>query len=111
MSDPTCAYCGDGMDSIGTLNHIECVAALEAERDRACDLAEQAQSQAARALTVAEQAEAKATRYFGNWNEEAEARKEDIAEVERLRHAFENRARDGIALDAMLTAREEAGDE
>lgn len=35
MSDipATCPYCGDGMESIGTLNHIECVAALEAERD------------------------------------------------------------------------------
>ena len=27
--EPTCRYCGDGMESIGTLNHIECVASLE----------------------------------------------------------------------------------
>ena len=27
----TCPYCGDGMESIGTFHHIECVAALEAE--------------------------------------------------------------------------------
>ncbi len=33
MSEPTCPYCGDGMESVGTLNHIECVRALVAERD------------------------------------------------------------------------------
>ncbi len=36
----TCPYCGDGMNSVGTLNHIECVmrlqAALAAERQKRC---------------------------------------------------------------------------
>jgi len=27
-SVPVCPYCGDGMNSVGTLNHIECVRAL-----------------------------------------------------------------------------------
>lgn len=31
MSDHTCPFCGDGMESVGTLNHIECVAALMAD--------------------------------------------------------------------------------
>jgi len=34
MNAPTCPYCGDGMESVGTLNHIECVVAIMAERDR-----------------------------------------------------------------------------
>lgn len=34
MSAPICPYCGDGMESIGTLNHIECATKLLAEVDR-----------------------------------------------------------------------------
>lgn len=34
MSAPICPYCGDGMESIGTLNHIECATKLLAEVER-----------------------------------------------------------------------------
>jgi uncharacterized protein with PIN domain len=30
----TCPYCGDGLESIGTMNHIECVRAVMDEADR-----------------------------------------------------------------------------
>jgi hypothetical protein len=29
--EPTCPFCGDGLEAIGTLNHIECVEKLSAE--------------------------------------------------------------------------------
>ena len=34
MSAPICPYCGDGMESIGTLNHIECATELLAKVER-----------------------------------------------------------------------------
>jgi len=37
MSEPTCPHCGDGMNSIGTLNHIECVVALQEQVERRRD--------------------------------------------------------------------------
>ena len=39
MPEPVCPFCGDGPQSIGTNNHIECVESLMAERDTALAIA------------------------------------------------------------------------
>ena len=39
MTNPTCPVCGDGMECVGTLNHIECVEKVMAERDAALERA------------------------------------------------------------------------
>lgn len=60
-----CPYCGDGTESIGTLHHIECAAALtarveelERERDNEMRLRKNAGAAAVLAIELKEQAEA-----------------------------------------------------
>jgi hypothetical protein len=64
VSAPICPYCGDGMESIGTLNHIECATKLLAEVERLRSLQggpamtdKPAESAVERAIYVIESAE------------------------------------------------------
>ena len=53
MSEPTCPFCGDGMASVGTLNHIECVAALRSQLQAKTEDAERWEGIARRVAAVA----------------------------------------------------------
>jgi hypothetical protein len=44
VTGDTCPYCGDGPQCVGTVNHIECVAALEAENAELTARAETAEA-------------------------------------------------------------------
>lgn len=46
MGLPTCPYCGDGTESIGTLNHIECVGDLMQKRAAEKQRADEAEAAA-----------------------------------------------------------------